>query len=339
MLNLRIPHNHVLGLNMLSTRRNLGSSKSAQTSSTALTTQPPPDPVQQPITFATLPLIPSTSPNSITLTPQGSKLPFLKPSELTLLRKKQAQLKSTAPATLASLPKPSHFNALLSTLIFAQHEAGTAVCIDPSGWVLTCAHCFGDDEAEYLASQKRRWLLYYTGQAVLVECRAWDPRRDLALLKIITIEAPTPLTAGSVPKFSYLKLSEVVPKYRLQMICIGQPGRDDLEAEGDKKTKYNLIEVSEGRLKGMVKGQDPQDNGEIGSLMHDCWTYWGHSGAPLINVEEGGLVGLHSSWDDSTAMRHGVPGIAVREFLNEHLPEAGNVDEGVGTSVNPIEIP
>jgi hypothetical protein len=292
------------------------------------------------MTFTNIPASSSKSPESITLISPGSKFPNLKSSELTLLRKKQAQLSSTAPQTLTSLPSPAHLNALLSTLIFAQHEAGTAVCIHPSGWLLTCAHCFGDDEAEYLSSQKKRWLLYYTGLAVLVECRAWDPRRDLALLKIIAIETPAPgnLASGSTPVFACLKLSEAAPKYRLQLICIGQPGRDDLEAEGNKKTKYNLIEISKGRLKGMVKGQDPQDNAEIGSLMHDCWTYWGHSGAPLISAEEGGLVGLHSSWDDKTAMRHGVPGVAIREFLGEHLHADGNFDEGLGTGANPIEI-
>ena len=49
-------------------------------------------------------------------------------------------------------------NALNATLIFAQYEAGTAVCVSPEGWVLTCSHCFDDDEEEYEAAEKRRWL-------------------------------------------------------------------------------------------------------------------------------------------------------------------------------------
>jgi hypothetical protein len=154
-----------------------------------------------------------------------------------------------------------------------------------------------------------------------VDCRVWDPRRDLALLKIIAIEQPAPDTPGLVPVFNYLKVAEGIPRLGLEIVCLGQPGRDDLEAEGNKKTKYNLIEVSEGRFRGMVKGTDPQDNGEIGTLMHDAWTYWGHSGAPLVGAREGTLVGLHSSWDDGTGMRHGVPGLAVREFLEQNLPD------------------
>jgi hypothetical protein len=36
-------------------------------------------------------------------------------------------------------------------------------------------------------------------------------------------------------------------------------------------------------------------------------------------------------------MRHGIPGVAVRKFLKEHLPEMRDF-ESVGTSVNPIEV-
>lgn len=313
--------------------RTLRSARLTQEPSTALRLPPHVDAAQSPIIFTS-----SSAPQEpITLIPPTTKLPHLNPSELTLLRKKQAQLSSTATLTLTSLPKPAYLNALLSTLIFAQHEAGTAVCIHPAGWLLTCAHCFGDDEKEYEQAEKRRWLLFYTGQAVLVECRVWDVKRDLALLKVIAIESTISRSSDSMPVFSFLKVDEGNPRFRLKVFCIGQPGRDDLEAEGNRKTKYNLIEVSEGRFLGMVKGQDPQDNGEIGSLMHDAWTYWGHSGAPIVSAERGSLVGLHSSWDDRTAMRHGIPGMAVREFLKEHLPEMGDF-ESVGTSLSPIEV-
>jgi hypothetical protein len=71
----------------------------------------------------------------------------------------------------------------------------------------------------------------------------------------------------------------------------------------------------------MIPDIDPQDNSEIGTLKHDAWTYWGHSGAPLLRRVDGSLLGLHSSWDDSTAMRHGVPLAAIKAFLREHLPK------------------
>jgi hypothetical protein len=58
--------------------------------------------------------------------------------------------------------------------------------------------------------------------------------------------------------------------------------------------------------------------------MHDAWTYWGHSGAPLVSEKDGTLVGLHSSWDDQTAMRHGIPKVAIWEFLEKNLPSAAS---------------
>lgn len=67
----------------------------------------------------------------------------------------------------------------------------------------------------------------------------------------------------------------------------------------------------------MAAGQDVQDNADIGSLEHDCWTYWGHSGAPLIAAESGEVIGLHSSWDDETGMRKGIGWEAIDAFLSE----------------------
>jgi S1-C subfamily serine protease len=270
-----------------------------------------------PVSFVKLP---SNSGALVQIVRQGTRLHGLSTGELKLLREKQTRLRSTAAATLASLPTGDHIrNALGSTLIFAQYEAGTAVCVDAVGWILTCAHCFGDDEEEYKAADKRRWLLFYTGLAVQVECRFWDTRRDLALLKVVAIETNDAKT-GDMPTFRYVPLSTSKFPRKMPIFCIGQPGRDDLESTAGKRTKYNLIEVSEGTFRGIVNGKDPQDNSEIGTLKHDAWTYWGHSGAPLLRAADGFLVGLHSSWDDQTAMRHGVPAVAIREFFRENLP-------------------
>jgi len=44
-------------------------------------------------------------------------------------------------------------------------------------------------------------------------------------------------------------------------------------------------------------------------------------------VAEDGRWDLHSSWDDKTAMRHGVPWVAIQEFLKKHLP--GKVNDAM----------
>jgi hypothetical protein len=259
---------------------------------------------------------------NIQLIPRSSNLPGLDRVELTLLRKKQSRLAATALSTLESLPSGTYArNSLNSTLIFAQYDAGSAVCVDPAGWILTCSHCFGETEEEWQESP-RRWLLLYTGLAIQVECRAWDSKRDLALLKVVTIEISDDNINDTIPEFSFVHLSTKSPKLRTPIMCIGQPGRDDLESTRNRKTKYNLVELSEGFFCGMMPGKDPQDNSDIGCLKHDAWTYWGHSGAPLLKTDDGSLVGLHSSWDDQTAMRHGIPLVAMRVFVEEHLPGA-----------------
>ena len=256
----------------------------------------------------------------------GSRLPNLNAVELSLLRRKQAKLSRTAPSTLQSFTaKPRLVNALNSALIFAQHEAGSAVCIDSAGWILTCSHCFGESKAGYKADTKRRWLLYYTGLAVQVECRFWDPRRDVALLKIIAIECK-PSDSGDIPVFPSVRLGSQSLNPRVPIICIGQPESEDLESETVRRTKYDLVEVSEGVFRGLVRNADPQDNSEIGTLMHDAWTYWGHSGAPLLKKADGTLVGLHSSWDSETGMRQGISIEAIREFLWQYLPRTVGAD-------------
>lgn len=148
----------------------------------------------------------------------------------------------------------------------------------------------------------------------------WDERRDLALAKIVRIEVLDEQCRGSVnPIFTCVPVAESLSTCS-PIFCIGQPGADDLESDSPRKTVYDLIELSRGRLCGMVAGADPQDNSDIGTLKHNAWTYWGHFGAPLLRWSDGALLGLHSSWDDATAMRHGVPLIAIWAFLREHLP-------------------
>ena len=198
-----------------------------------------------PVSFAP---VSSSSPETIRVVVPGSKLSGLSRAELTLLRQKQSKLAKNASSTLSLFTGRHIHNALNATLIFAQYEAGSAVCIDPAGWILTCAHCFGDDEEEYKTAEKRRWLLFYTGLAVQVECRQWDPVRDLALLKILAIESDAG-KGGDIPTFSFVPLSLYAPTYRDAIVCIGQPGRDDLESTSSRRTKYNLVELSEGTFR------------------------------------------------------------------------------------------
>ncbi|KAK5704680.1 hypothetical protein LTR17_021682 [Elasticomyces elasticus] len=214
-------------------------------------------------------------------------------------------------------------NAAQATLVFGQEEAGTAVCVSATGLLLTCSHCVGDS-ADASEMAKDHWLLFADGRIVRAKCIAWDGGRDLALLRVVAAQVrPGDATVKTLvgittPSFPTVALSEGPPKRNAALHCIGHPGSEDLEVnKAGVATGYDCLHVSEGRYRGIAIGQDVHDNSEIGALKHDCWTYWGHSGAPLID-DHGMLVGLHSSWDDETGMRRGVAWEAVKAFLDEH---------------------
>ena len=224
--------------------------------------------------------------------------------------------------------------AVAPTLVFAQEEGGTAVCISPDGLILTCAHCIAE-EPEDLDMEATHWLLFASGQIVKAVCVAYDDHRDLALLRVTAAQrdpnldnsSPTePVSASGKLAFPCLPVASAGTRLRnnAPLLCVGHPGSDDLENGG--KTKYSVLAVSSGAYHGLQKGQDPHNNADIGALKHSCWTYWSHSGAPLVNRDTGDLVGLHSSWDETTvtprdpdmAMRRGVPLAAISSFLETH---------------------
>lgn len=243
-----------------------------------------------------------------------SKLPS---DDLSLLRLKQRKLRQPNAQVPSFIERsngsnePSLAQAAAATLVFAWEAAGTAICISSGGLLLTCSHCVAETEEEYVPA-KLRWLLFASGDAVQAECVAWDPRRDLALLQITAASA-------SCTSFPHIDISTAPSKLNTPLLCIGHPGSEDLEAsQAGIETNYDVLHISEGRFRGLAEDQDVQDNSEIGALMHDCWTYWGHSGAPLVGRNNGRLIGLHSSWDDETGMRRGIAWEAVRDFLEEH---------------------
>ena len=280
----------------------------------------------------------STSSTFIRILPSilNSESAELTKAELTLLNAKQDQLRhsKTQSWLKSSASKEKLASAARATLVFAQEEAGTAVCISSSGLLLTCSHCVAETPEQLdQAGSQRKWLLFASGQVVLAECVAWDPRRDLALLQVTAAQlepqnanshalpASDNTASASVLSFPFVTLAEVPPRLRAALVCIGHPGSVDLEvAQPGVKTGYDVLHVSTGVFRGYAPDQDLHDNSEIGALKHDCWTYWGHSGAPLIEQSTSRLIGLHSSWDEITGTRRGVPLDAIQQFLQQHAP-------------------
>jgi hypothetical protein len=131
-----------------------------------------------------------------------------------------------------------------------------------------------------------------------------------------------------------------------KLFCVGNPSNVDLESlvEGSIEFEPATWHASVGKCEGYMdpavqaardaqqaRGRAPT-RGELKSVLdappvdategtymqHSCWTYWGHSGAPLFN-DEGRVAGLHCSWDDRTGARHG----QKLQYLLDAIASAG----------------
>lgn len=270
-------------------------------------------------------LLVARGPDRITVLPLslGRKLTGLPKDQHALLLAKQQKLRALN--ARASSENSALTNAIDATLIFAQDSAGTAVCIASSGLLLTCSHCISEDP-EGPEESETRLLIFSSGRIAQTKCVAFDATRDLALLQIIAAQPPVPdRLPSSVPAppnepiFQAITLSSTPPKPRLLLACVGHPGSEDLKNPLGCTTDNPVLSISKGRYRGLARGHDVQNNSEIGALQHDCWTYWGYSGAPLVDEKTGGLLGLHSTWDEVSRMRRGVAWDAVGEFLKGRI--------------------
>ncbi|KAG9245759.1 hypothetical protein BJ878DRAFT_336007 [Calycina marina] len=234
----------------------------------------------------------------------GTKLPGVGTVELKLVCEKEAKLKSCSVSILASINAVHTRYRLEVTWIFAQYETGTAASI-ADGWALICAHLYGEDEEEFEASTKRKWLLSHTGQL-------WDAKSDLALLKIVSVETNETVQ----PRFSFSTLSAKKPAVGSSILCIRQPGKDGLEYTMEQE-KQNTA-CSRSRKDGSrVYCQEILRTIRRLIPRFTIVGRTGDSGCPMIRGDNGTLIGLHSSWDDQPGIRHEIPEVAITEFLDQ----------------------
>ena len=205
-------------------------------------------------------------------------------------------------------------NAFEASVIFSQEEGGSGSCIDESGIILTCCHVL-EDRIGKVKVGRRKYGVFMSGLTFLAEAIALDEKADIAVMKIIKSESSKGV---QVLTFPFVALAEEGENKKNQRCyCVGQPFPYDLEGEDGEdgeKMDWELVTTTRGRIKRVMAG-DVLDNFEIGKLVHDAWTYWGHSGAPLYDTN-GCIIGMHSSWDDETCNRHGVALAALHHFCD-----------------------
>ena len=93
------------------------------------------------------------------------------------------------------------------------------------------------------------------------------------------------------------------------------------DEEGNlENNKYKPFWISFGKIKKYLK-DEVYCTKDLGPLIHNCWTYWGHSGEPLFNFD-GNIVGIHNSWNEKNGDRHGVSLLGIIKFISKYYIES-----------------
>ena len=206
-----------------------------------------------------------------------------------------------------------------SCLCRISDEFGTAVCINEKGYILTCSHAvppFEDDK------NKESLYIFPNGEIIKALTLEKDDQLDLALLKIIEIyENEKFIKIQNIPekKFIYSNIKSTPKeneKVGEKVFCIGNPGFAMYCDNGKfEKNHYKPFWISFGKIKGYI-GDGIYCKNELGPLIHNCWTYWGHSGAPIFN-SNGKIIGMHNSWNERNADRHGNSLLGISKFISK----------------------
>eukprot|EP01083_Nonionella_stella_P171749 587432_1 len=214
---------------------------------------------------------------------------------------------------------------------FIQKECGTGVHIG-NGYVLSCCHVIvsdTDDDKDHIKRIGRiKYILFANGIIYSAKCIAFNEEWDLSLSQInfdSRIDVKAELDESDADDNEYEKedkveigsavLSPEVPQLKCDLFCVGNPSNINLESSGKRCNDFDpkVFHLSFGKLETENNTSD-----ELGGYGHSCWTYWGHSGAPIFN-RSGQIVAIHNSWNDQTGLRHAVKLKHIKEFVNKHV--------------------
>ena len=142
---------------------------------------------------------------------------------------------------------------------------GSGVLIDPSGYIVTCAHVVGRAE-----DKAKIEITLSDGTALPAEILSTDPDADLALLKI-SAKAPLPYVSAAAADLSPNLLGETV-------MALGNPvGYESSVSSGILSAKNRKVHTDEGEAENLL-----QTNAAINP---------GNSGGALVDIN-GKLVGI-----------------------------------------------
>ena len=255
---------------------------------------------------------------------------------------------TTTTTTTTTATSSSLSETLLGTTVeVLQPELGAGVHIG-DGIVLTCAHVVAapEDEAKGGLPERvgrRKLVAFGCGRVFVAVCTAvhesLDGDRDTAAMRleaelIIPPAPPPPPTRPSLPlPPSFTTMGGVAPPpphvempprtWPAAAQIAGDVAREAGEmgkagavparaAAGAAGSPLVCIAGARASAGAVVRKGTAALKGTY--LEHSCWTYWGHSGAPLYN-QDGQVAGLHCAWCDETGVRLAQNVDAMRRVL------------------------
>jgi len=172
--------------------------------------------------------------------------------------------------------------------------SGTAFCIDAKGMFLTNAHVVngaGDSVKLILSSGEAAQT------SVIAQIVKTDENFDLALLKIDTTKAVTPLELGDDAGLSELQ----------EVVAFGYPFGKKLSLN---RGEYPSISVNKGRITALRK-----KDGKLTLIQIDAIINFGNSGGPILD-SKGMVVGVVvAKMVGADAVNFAIPVSHVRPFL------------------------
>ena len=235
-----------------------------------------------------------------------------------------AQAKASKEALKSSRKKDMVLNAYGACIHIVPSGSG---CVIQGGagsqgyYVLTCAHCIAadddeDEEGDTAAGAidrvgRYKVIVWGNGAWGLVQCIYSSERMDVALCKVLCYtpsDGDQASTSYAVPdKLPVSTLASAPAAKGTPVFTIHNPFDWDLEHSGrPRRNGYIPFTTNTGKVDGYRRVKDRTDATEFGALKHSCWTYWGTSGAPIMDAKTGHIVGMHNSWDERDGQRHAV---------------------------------
>lgn len=166
---------------------------------------------------------------------------------------------------------------------------GTGVVITPGGLMLTARHVVDHSLKSPMTA------IFPDGRRARAVVISHDKTHDLALLRLAD--------PGTTP-YPHARLARSEPGVGADVVIVGNPGK----ASGRKAWHTSVGQILwYGSMVGIR-----------GDLAYNAWTYWGHSGSPVFDTR-GRVVGIHNSWNNQNAWRHGLRLSTVRAFVKAAL--------------------